>query len=77
MNWKVTRTTDFVHVGVLIASSHSYTRAGPPRCIRRLHPGNILQDILMGENPTMAQTFGNQFLKVSGNYPVTDFRAPG
>jgi len=25
----------------------------------------------------MAQTFGNQFLKVSGNYPATDFRAPG
>jgi len=25
----------------------------------------------------MAQTFGNQFLKVSGNYLVTNFRAPG
>jgi len=25
----------------------------------------------------MTQTFDNQFLKVSGNYPVTDFRAPG
>jgi len=25
----------------------------------------------------MTQTFGNQFLKVSGNYPAMDFRAPG
>ena len=25
----------------------------------------------------MVQTFGNQFLKVSGNYPAIDFRAPG
>jgi len=29
------------------------------------------------ENPAIAQTFDNQFLKVSGNYLVTDFRAPG
>ena len=25
----------------------------------------------------MAQTFGNQFFKVSNNYPATDFRALG
>ena len=25
----------------------------------------------------MAQTFGKQFLRVNGNYPTTDFRAPG
>ena len=25
----------------------------------------------------MAQTFGNQFFKVRGNYPATDFRTPG
>jgi len=31
----------------------------------------------VGENPAMAQTFGNQFLKVCDNYPVTYFRAPG
>ena len=28
-------------------------------------------------NPAMAQTFGNQFLKVCDNYPATDFRALG
>ena len=59
--------TDSVNVGVLTATSHGYTRVGPPRCILGLHPGNVLQDILVGENPTMAQTFGNQFLKVHGN----------
>jgi len=77
MNWQVTRTTDSVHVGILTASSHGYARAGPPRCILGLHPGNVLQDIPVGENPAMAQTFGNQFFRVNGNYPVTDFRAPG
>ena len=30
MNWRVTRITDLVHVGVITASFHSYTRAGPP-----------------------------------------------
>jgi len=25
----------------------------------------------------MAQTFGNQFFRVHGNYPATDFRTPG
>jgi len=77
MNWQVTWTTDSVHVGILTASSHGYTWAGPPRCILGLHPRNVLQDIPVGENPTMAQTFGNQFFKVNGNYPATDFRIPG
>jgi len=76
-NWQVTRTTDSVHVGVLTASSHGYTRVGHPWCILGLHLGNVLQDIPVGENPAMVQTFGNQFLKVRGNYPVTYFRAPG
>ena len=31
----------------------------------------------MGENPVMAQTFGNQFFKVNDNYPATDFKTPG
>jgi len=76
INWHVTQTTDSVHVGVLTASSYGYTKAGPPRCILGLHPGNVLQDIPVGENPAMAQIFGNQFLKVSDNYLATDFRAP-
>ena len=25
----------------------------------------------------MAQTFGNQFFRVNGNYPTMDFRTPG
>jgi len=41
-----------------------------------LHPGNVLQDIPVGENPVMAQTFGNQFFRVHGNYQTTDFRTP-
>ena len=77
MNRQVIRTTDSVHVGVLTASSHNYTRVGHPQCIQGLHSGNALQDILVGENPDMAKTFSNQFLKVHDNYPATDFRAPG
>ena len=77
MNWQVTQTTNSVHVGILTASSYGYNKAGPPWCILGLHPGNILQDIPVRENPAIAQTFGNQFLKVSSNYPATDYRAPG
>jgi len=77
MNWQVTQTTDSVHVGILTASSHSYNTVGPPWSILGLHPGNVLQDIPVGENPAMAQTFSNQFSKVNGNYPAMDFRAPG
>jgi len=63
-------------VGILKASSHGYTRAGPPRCILGLHPENILQDIPVGENLAMAQTFDNHLFKVSDNYPMTKFSAP-
>jgi len=31
----------------------------------------------VGENPAMAQTFGNQFFRVNDNYSVADFRTPG
>ena len=77
MKWQVTQTTNSIHVGILIAASPDYTRAGPPRCILGLHTGNVLQDIPVGENPAMAQTFENQFFRVNGNYPTTDFRTPG
>ena len=77
MKWQVTRTTDSVHVGKLTAASPGYTRAGPPRCILGVHPGNVLLDIPVGENLAMSQTFGNQFFKVHSNYPATDFRTPG
>ena len=77
MKWQVTRTIDSVHVEKLIAPSPDYTRAGPPRCVLGLHPRNVLPDIPVGENPAVAQTFGNQFFKAPGNYPATDFRTPG
>jgi len=76
MKWQVTRTTDSVHVDKLIDASPDYTRAGP-RCILGLHPGNVLPTSRWGKNLAMAQTFGNQFFKVHGNYPATDFRISG
>ena len=36
----------------------------------------IGQDIPVGENSVMEQTFINQFATVHGNYPTTNFRAP-
>ena len=63
MNWQVTRTTDSVHVRILMDSSHGYARAGPPWCILGLHPRNVLQDIPVGENPAMAQLLAITFLK--------------
>ena len=63
MQWQVARTTDSVHVGKLIIPSPGYTMTGPPRCILGLHPGNVLPDIPVGENPAVAQIFRNQSLK--------------
>jgi len=77
MSWQVSPSTDSVHVGKLILHSPGYARAGPPHCIMGLHPGNVSRDIPVGENPAVALTFGNQFFKVRGNYPATDFRTPG
>jgi len=77
MNWQVTQTTESVHVGILMASSHGYARTGPPWCILGLNPENVLQDIPVGENLAMAQTFDNKFFRVNDNYPATDFRTPG
>jgi len=42
-----------------------------------MHPGRIGQDLPVGENSAMAQTFLNQFIKIQDNYPTGDFRAPG
>jgi len=61
-------------VGILIVASPGYSRAGPPHCILGLHPENVLQDIQVGKNPAMAQTFRNQFFRVHGNYPTTNFQ---
>ena len=77
MKWQVTRTTDSVHVGILTAASHGYARVGPPQCILGLHSGTILQDIPVGENPAIAQTFGNHFFRVNDNYSAIYFRTPG
>jgi len=41
-----------------------------------MHSGRIEQDLPVGENPAMAQTFLNQFIKVHHNYPARDFRTP-
>jgi len=46
-----------------------HTRSSPQECPPR-HPGG-------GKNLDMAQTFENQFFRVNGNYPVTDFMTPG
>ena len=63
MQWQVTRTTDSIHVRKLIILSPGYTRVGPPRCILGLHPGNILPDIPVGENPAVIRPLEISSLK--------------
>ena len=75
MAWQLTRSTDSVHVGILTAQG--YSQSGPLRLVIGLYPGLFSKDIPAGENPTMALTFLNQFVKTDGNYPAIDFRAPG
>jgi len=77
MAWDVSQSVDSVHIGRLTSQSPSYSRAGPPHHIMGLYPGNVSREPPVGENPAVAQTFGNQFCAVNGNYPATDFRAPG
>ena len=70
MKWQMTRTTNSVHVGKLIASSPGYTRAGTPRCILSLNPGNVLPDIPVGENLAMLkllETNSQSSWKLSSN----------
>ena len=43
----------------------------------RLASGNVGKDVLVRENPAMARTFLNLFIKAKGNYPTTDFRTLG
>ena len=63
MKWQVTQTTDAVHVGILMAASSGYTRAGPPRCILGLHPGNVLEDILVGGQSSYGSDFWESVLQ--------------
>jgi len=42
-----------------------------------MHRRRIGQDLLVGENLAMAQTFLNQFIRVKGNYLTRDFKVPG
>ena len=77
MAWGVSRSVESVHVGRLKSQSPGFSRAGPPHNILGLYPGNVSRELLVGENLAVAQTFGNQFCAVNGNYPATDFRAPG
>ena len=76
MAWGVSRSVESVHVGRLTFQS-GYSRAGPPHSIMGLYPGKVSRELPVGENPAVAQTFGTQFCAVNGNYPATDFRAPG
>ena len=60
-----------------ILTAQEYNRSGPPRPMISLYSSLVRKDVSVGENPAMARTFLNQFVKVDGNYPVVDFRASG
>ena len=75
MNWPMTRSTDLVHIGILMPNG--YSQSGHPLHVLGLHSGNVGKDVPVGKNPAMVQTFLNQFIKVDSNYPTTDFRTSG
>jgi hypothetical protein len=58
-------------------TSHGASRAGPPTYVAGLHPGWISKDMPAGEISHTAITFVNYFVTTGGNYPASDFRAPG
>ena len=67
----MTQSTNSVHVEI-----NDNNHYGSSRAVLSMHPERIEHDLLVGENPAMAQTFLNQFIKVQGNYLTRDFRAP-
>ena len=62
----------FIHIGIL--TLNSYNRYGSPSAVLDMHPRRIGQDLLVGENPAMAQTFLNQFIRVQGKLPGEGFQ---
>jgi len=71
MKWQVTRTTDSVHVGKLIASSPGYTRVGPPRCILGLHPGTFFKTSRWEKIPPWLKP-----LEISSSKPMATIQQP-
>ena len=72
MAWHVTRSTYSVHVGIL--TLQGYNRSGLSRPVIRLYPGLVDKDLPIEDNPLMALTFLNQFVKADGNYPTLTLR---
>ena len=74
MSWRLTRSMDSVHVGILTAQG--YNRLGHPRLMISFSIGLISNDVPAGENLMIAWTILNQFVKVTSNYLATYFRTP-
>jgi len=62
MNWPVTRSAYSVYIGIL--TSWGYSHLGFHRFITGLCPGLVSKEVPAGENPVMAGTFLNQFVRV-------------
>jgi len=75
MTWRLTPQRESVVVGHLAARGAN--RAHRPAYVTGLLPGLMAKDVPAGEMPHMANTFINYFMAVGGNYPASDFRAPG
>ena len=75
MAWRLTPQRESVIVGNLTARGAA--RANRPTYVTGLLPGLMTKDVPAGEMPYMANTFVNYFMAVGGNYPASDFRAPG
>jgi len=69
MKWQVTQTTDLIHVGIFTAASLGYAKAGLPQCILGLHPGNVLQDIPVGEKSDYGSDFWESVLQSQWQLP--------
>ena len=77
MKWQVTRTTDSVHVGKLIAPAPGYTRAGPPRAYWVSTLGTFSQTFHWGKIPPWLRLLETSSSRLVVIIQPLLFRTPG
>ena len=75
MDWDLTHFKDGVSLGRV--ANYKSSSAGHGQNIVGLHPGLVVREFPRGETPKQAELFISRFMRVGGDFPAIEFRAPG
>ena len=75
MEWNLTRSQDGVSIGKII--NYQSSPVGQSRTVVGLLPGLTGQEFPRSEVPRQADLFILKFMEAGGNFPASEFRAPG